>query len=125
MTTGNDKKREADIARIVKERYPGRNLYFHTAKSHWYFGPSELSDVEAVDVSLQGIGGPPDVIGVKLYVDGKPVEPINDDILTPPTLRPLDEAVKTMRILHGLDEMPDWPRMIAKGTRLNNTLHPY
>lgn len=124
MSNGNDKKREADIARIVKERYPGRNVYFHTAKSHWHFGPSELSDVFVVDVTLQGIGGPPSDVGVKLWVDGVS-DSISDSLLTPPTLLPLDEAVKSMRMIHGLDEMPDWPRMIAKGTRLNNTLHPY
>ena len=124
MSNGNDKKREADIARIVKERYPGRNVYFHTAKSHWYFGPSDLSDVFVVDVTLQGIGGLPSDVGVKLWVDGVS-DSISDSLLTPPTLLPLDEAVKSMRMIHGLDEMPDWPRMIAKGTRLNNTLHPY
>lgn len=107
MSSGNDKKREADIARIVKERYPGRNLYYHTAKSHWYFGPSDLPDVVAVDVSLQAIGGPPSVIGVKLWIDGVS-DYINDVDLTPPTQQPMCEAVKTMRLIHGLDEMPDW-----------------
>lgn len=114
MSVGNDKKRESDIAAVVKARYPGRNLYYRTADSHWYFGPSELPDIIAVDISKQNIGGQPTEFGIYLIVD-EGSDYISDSELTAPTLLPRSEGIVMLRQIYGLEEMPDWPRTPTEG----------
>lgn len=96
----SDAAREIAAVALIRAEHPGAAVHFWG--SDWHYVGTGIA-IEAMDYSLQDIGGEPDDLGIAYRVDGQ-TEWLSDHDLPAPTLKPWCQAIHLARVIGGITE---------------------